>query len=152
MGAQVKVLRIGIVQNGKIIDERELTKRETVSIGNDPKATFMVVSEALPSRRAFEMFVVEGAKYFLRFAEGMDARIQLSANKVLDRAGLDKERRLVTRGGFDLLELTDDNRGKVVIGDVTVLFQFKQAALEPERPVLPADARASIIQNMDAQF
>ena len=46
-GAGIKVLRIGIVQNGKIIDERELKRRDTVSVGNSQKSTFQVSSEAI---------------------------------------------------------------------------------------------------------
>lgn len=151
-GTGLKVLRIGVVQNGKIIDERELKKRETVSIGNNPKATFMVASEALPASKPHELFEVEGGKYFLRFAENMDGKIELSRQKVADLAMLKKEGKIVKRGGADAFELSDESRGKVMVGDVTILFQFKAASAEPARPVLPADARGSILQNIDAQF
>src|SRR6187431_3193255 len=86
----IKVLRIGIVQNGKIIDERELKKRETVSIGNNPKATFMVASDALPASKPHDLFEVDGGKYFLRFAENMDGKIQYGS-KVADLAALKKD-------------------------------------------------------------
>jgi hypothetical protein len=151
-GTGLKVLRIGVVQNGKIIDERELKKRETVSIGNNPKATFMVASEALPSNKPHELFEVDGGRYYLRFSENMDGKIELSRQKVADLAMLKKEGKIVKRGGADAFELTDESRGKVMVGDVTILFQFKTASAEPARPVLPADARGSILQNIDAQF
>lgn len=148
----IKVLRIGIVQNGKIIDERELKKRETVSVGNNPKATFMVASDSLPASKPFDLFEADGPKYFLRFAEGMDGRIQLTGQQVFSVGDLRKSGKVVQRSGVEAVELTDESRGKVLIGDVTVLFQFKQAAAEPVRPVLPADARGSILQNIDSQF
>lgn len=147
----IKVLRIGVVQNGKIIDERELKKRETVSVGNSPKATFQVVSEALP-RGAFELFEAAGPKYFLRFTDGMDGKIQLTGAEVKDFSGLKSMGKVSTRGDAQAVELTDESRGKVTIGDVTILFQFKAIVAEPARPVLPPDARGSILQNIDAQF
>lgn len=148
--AGIKVLRIGIVQNGKIIDERELKRRDTVSIGNSPKATFQVTSDALP-RGVFDLFEAAGPKYWLRFTEGMDGRIQVGS-KVSDFKSLEAEGRVSQRGDAKALELADDNRGKIVIGDVTVLFQFRELVAEPARPVLPPDARGSILQNIDAQF
>lgn len=149
-GSGIKVLRLGIVQNGKIIDERELKRRETVSIGTQPKSTFQVASESLP--RSFDLFEADGSKYYLRFAPGMDGRIQITDAQVSDLAALRKAGKVSMRGDAEAVELTDDSRGKVVVGDITVLFQFKQLMAEPARPVLPSDARGSILQNIDAQF
>ena len=44
-----KILRIGIIQNGKIVEERLVRKRENVTIGQSTKNTFVVpASNALP--------------------------------------------------------------------------------------------------------
>lgn len=145
-----KVLRIGIVQRGKIIDERELKRRETVSVGTHQKAMFNVQSDALP--RSFDLFDYDGTKYYVRFTENMDGRIQLHGNKVQSFQELEAAGKVTKRGDTKAVELRDDSRGKVVIGDVTVLFQFKTAAPAPSRPVLPADVRGSLLQNIDAQF
>jgi hypothetical protein len=149
-GGGIKVLRIGIVQNGKIIDERELKRRETVSIGSSQKATFQISSDALP--RVFDLFEHAGGKYYLRFSPGMDGKVQLTGAEVKDLEGLKRAGRLIQRGDAAAVELSDDSRGKVAVGDITVLFQFKQLAAEPSRPMLPSDARGSVIQNIDAQF
>jgi hypothetical protein len=117
-----KVLRIGIVQNGKIIEERELKKRDTVSIGSNPKATFQVSSPSLPP--FFDLFEAVGSKYYLRFTKGMEGRIQLSGSRVADFGTLEKEGKVLMRGDSPAVELTDESRGKVVAGDITVLFQF----------------------------
>jgi hypothetical protein len=145
-----KVLRIGIVQRGKIIDERELKKRETVSVGNHAKAMFQVTSDALP--RSFDLFDYDGAKYFLKFTENMDGRIQLEGTKVATFPELETQGKVVQRGDTKAVELNDESRGKVVIGDVTVLFQFKTLIAAPSRPILPSDVRGSLLQNIDAQF
>lgn len=149
-GPGIKVLRIGIVQNGKIIDERELKKRDTVSIGTTPKAMFQVSSDSLP--KSFDLFEAAGPKYFLRFIDGMEGKIQLTGQEVKSFEDLKKAGRVSTRGDAQAVELTDESRGKVLVGDITVLFQFKQLLAEPSRPVLPSDAKGSILQNIDSQF
>ena len=55
-------------------------------------------------------------------------------------------------GDAQAVELSDESRGKVIVRDITVLFQFKQLISEPTRPVLPSDAKGSLLQNIDAQF
>src|SRR5438045_3307625 len=105
-GAGIKVLRIGIVQNGKIIDERELKRRDTVSIGNSQKATFPVSSDALP--RNFDLFEASGSKYFLRFVDGMEGKIQLTGAEVKSFEDLKKLGRVTQRGDAQAVELTDE--------------------------------------------
>src|SRR5688572_6753406 len=145
-----KVLRIGIVQRGKIIDERELKKRETVSIGTHQKAMFPVQSDALP--RSFDLFDYDEKTYYVRFTDKMDGRIQLEGTKVQNFPELEAQGKVIQRGDSKAVEISDESRGKVVIGDVTVLFQFKASVPAPVRPVLPADVRGSLLQNIDAQF
>ena len=79
-GVGIKALRIGIVQNGKIVDERELKRRDTVSIGNSQNSTFSVSSDTLP--RNFDLFEAAGSKYYLRWVDGMDGKIQLTGAEV----------------------------------------------------------------------
>ena len=146
-----KMLRIGIVQRGKIIDERELKRRETVSIGTDEKATFTAISDAMPKK--FDLFEYDGKQYFLRFEPTMEGRILLRGQK--DAITFNKLRNLgqVTRkSGVEAIALDDSSRGKVTIGDVGVLFQFKPPAAAPVKPVLPADIRGTLLQNIDTQF
>ncbi len=145
-----KVLRIGIVQRGKIIDERELKRRESVSIGTDNKATFTVSSEALPAN--FNLFDYDGTSYHIRYLPGMDGRVQMDGGKVSHFQALEADGTVVDRGGARSVKIADTARGKVVIGDVTVLFQFKRQAAAPVKPVLPAELRGSFLQTIDTQF
>ncbi len=144
-----KVLRIGIVQKGKIVDEREMKKRETVSVGTSEKVTFSVASDAMPT--TFDLFDYDGKDYFLRYTPEMEGRIQITGDKVKSFDELKREGRVVNRKG-DAVKLNDSSRGKVIIGDVTVLFQFKTAVAAPVRPGLPPEIRGSLLQNIDAQF
>lgn len=146
-----KVLRIGIVQRGKIIDEREMKRRETVSVGTKDSATFTVASPALPP--TFDLFEYDGKRYYLKFTSEMEGRVQLAGNEVLNFDKLRAMGRVTRRGDHDAFVMDDSSRGKVIIGgDVTVLFQFKAPVAAPVKPVLPADIRGSLLQNIDTQF
>lgn len=146
-----KVLRIGIVQRGKIIDEREMKRRETVSVGTQESANFTVASDALPA--SFDLFEYDGKRYYLKFTSDMEGRIQHVGNEVLSFDKLRKMGRVVRRGDHDAVVMDNSSRGKVIIGgDVTVLFQFKTPVGAPVKPMLPADIRGSLLQNIDTQF
>lgn len=145
-----KVLRVGIVQNGKIIEEQELRKRERVTIGYAPKCTFQVTSDRLPE--SFELFDYDGKSYFLHFDNHVSGRIQLEDEQVADFKALEARGLVVQRSGRKAVQLNDKSRGKVMIGDVTVLFQFKTVSPTPKPPELPADVRGSFLQNIDTQF
>jgi hypothetical protein len=146
----LKVLRIGIVQRGKIIDERELKRRETVSVGTDAKAMFQVASDALPPH--FDLFDYDGKDYFIRHTPEMEGRIQASGSEVKTFPDFAEAGQVSDRKGAAAVPLADSSRGKVIIGDVTVLFQFKTRAAAPLRPVLPAELRGSFLQTIDTQF
>ena len=68
-----KILRIGIIQGGRIVEERLVRKRENITIGQSAKNMFVVPSDALP--RNWLLFQVSGNQYVAHFSEGMDARI-----------------------------------------------------------------------------
>src|SRR5258706_16238820 len=72
----LKILRIGIIQGGKIVEERLVRKRENVTIGQSAKNTFVVpASNALP--RSFTLFELTPQGYVLNFADAMDGRVSL---------------------------------------------------------------------------
>ena len=61
-----KILRIGLIQNGKIVEERLLRRRESVTIGQSPRNTFVVTMvEGLP--RSYNLFELKGDTYHLNF-------------------------------------------------------------------------------------
>ena len=109
VSAARRVLRVGIVRAGRVIDERIVKQRITVTIGTREDAMFVVPS-APPS---FALFQREGADYVLHLLDGMTARLALPTGITELRGGL----------GTSVL-LTDEARGKIVIGDTTILFQL----------------------------
>jgi len=141
-----KILRIGIVQNGKIIEERLLRKRGPVSIGQSPKNTFVLPSS--PFQRSYTLFDVKGGSYALNFKGDMDGRVSVE-DAVLDLKAV-VQRKLADQKGDDFsLTLSEKSRGKVVIGDVTLLFQFVVPPPPPSKLQLPANVRRGLISSVD---
>jgi hypothetical protein len=140
-----KILRIGIIQGSKIVEERLVRRRENVTIGQSAKNTFVVpASNALP--RSFTLFEVGPQGYVLNFADGMDGRVSLGDQVVALPALRQKAPK---KGDLWHVQLNDRSRGKVVIGDVTVLFQFVAPPPVQPRPQLPPSVRSSLLQNLD---
>ncbi len=116
-----KVLRIGIIQGGKIIEERRLKKRENVTVGSAPGCSFVVSSAQVPKQ--FTVFEYSGNKHYLRWVDGMEGKIQLTDASTSDFKQITQKGLAKKRDDVNAVELIDDSRGKVTIGDVTVLFQ-----------------------------
>ena len=146
-GTGPKILRIGIIQGGKIVEERLVRKRENVTIGQSAKNTFVVpASNVLP--RSMTLFEITPQGYALNFTEGMDGRIAFDQN-VAPVTLAQLRSKAVKRGEYLHVQLSDRARGKVVIGDVTILFQFVAPPPVQPRPQLPPSVRGSITQNLD---
>ncbi|MCU1279937.1 MAG: putative abductin-like protein, partial [bacterium] len=138
--------RIGIIQNGKIVEERLVRKRENVTIGQSTRNTFVVpASNALP--RTFTIFELTPAGYAINFSDMMDGRVSLG-DQVVALPAL-RQGKAQKKGELWHLLLPDRSRGKVVIGDVTVLFQFVTPPPVQPRPQLPPSVRSSLMQNLD---
>ena len=141
-----KILRIGIIQNGKIVEERLVRKRDNVTVGQSTKNTFVVpASNALP--RTFTIFELTPAGYAINFSDMMDGRVSLG-DQVVALPAL-RQGKAQKKGELWHLLLPDKSRGKVVIGDVTVLFQFVTPPPVQPRPQLPPSVRSSLMQNLD---
>ena len=141
-----KILRACVVQSGKVIEEQRLRRRESLSVGYGPRNTFVIADNSLP--KTHQLFVVKGSQYELVLTEGMRGRLSV-ANQPVDFATLKSQGVLKKKGDFYSLELSDQHRGKVVIGEVTIIFQFVVPPPAPKRPQLPAAARGNIWQRID---
>jgi TonB family protein len=133
MGAKAqpthKVLRIGIIQGGKIVEERLIRSGDVVTVGESTKNTFVLPPSFLPKQH--KLFVAKGPQYSLVFTDKMQGKVSLN-NTVQP---LSKLQGTVAkkRGDGYWLSLSHKNRGKVQVGGVTILFQFVQAPPEPKR-------------------
>src|SRR5438132_1127425 len=103
-----KVLRIGLVQSGRVIEERIIKQRTHVTVGPNEKNMFVVTAGNLPA--SFRLFELVGSDYTLNFLEGMTGRVALPTG-ISDLAVLKGQARKNQQGAYQI-RLTDDSRGK----------------------------------------
>ena len=147
--SKLKILRIGIIQGGRIVEERLVRKRENISIGQSARNMFVVPSDALP--RHWLMFEITPRGYVAHFADAMDARIAVG-NEIISLAQLKQAGKIRRRGHSWLMLLDERSRGKITVGDMTILFQFVTPPPPQPRPQLPASVRGSITSGLDWAF
>ncbi|MBA2662524.1 MAG: AgmX/PglI C-terminal domain-containing protein [Bradymonadaceae bacterium] len=142
-----KVLRIGLIQNGKIIEERLMRSMKPVTIGSALEKNELVVPASdLP--KSMTVFDVSNGRYVLHFTSKMSGRVSLGDGVVPLEELISKGKAKKTAQGFSV-ELPPNGRGKVVIGEVTLLFQFVTAPAARPKPVLPASMRGGWGRGMD---
>jgi hypothetical protein len=127
-----RVLRLGLVRGGRVIEERVLKDREPVTIGSNENNTFVIAASRIPHE--FRLFDVESGRYVLQFTDAMSGKVALpdGLTQLSDLKGTAQR-----RGEFYRLPLPEDVRGKVVIGDCAFLFQFVSPPPAQPKPQLP---------------
>ena len=137
-----RIPRIAIVRGGRVIEERLVKQANIVTIGRGEGAMFTIRS-APPS---FSLLERTNDAWFLRFADGMSGRIATSTGiATLEQLRTNAH---ALNGGYRL-KLTDDARGKIVIGDDTILFQLVPAPPAQPRPQLPLGVKQSVAGSLD---
>ena len=144
-----RIMRIGIIQGGRIVEERLVRKHENISIGQSSKNTFVVPSESLP--RTWLLFEANARGYVAHFSDGMDARIAVG-QEIISLSQLKQTGKLAKTGNSYLLTLDPRSRGKISVGDLTILFQFVTPPPPQPRPQLPASVRGNIAGSLDWFF
>jgi hypothetical protein len=140
-----RVLRIGVILGGKIVEEKLVRDRVDVTVGQSAKNTFAVPVEGLP--RSWPLFVVQNDRYFLNFLDTMDGRMS-EGGEVKTFAAM-KGRTAKQRGNAWVVPLVDTARGKIVLGDMTLLFQFVTEPPRQPRPHLPPSVRGTLADRID---
>jgi TonB family protein len=128
-----RVLRVGVVRGGRIVEERVIKQRTTVTVGAAETATFVVPSLAAHARPIFKLFERVGDDYYLVPVPGMTGRVARAE-------GLTS----LENAGSEPLRLNDEARGKIVLGDTTLLFQFVAKPVPQPRPQLPLGVKAGL--------
>jgi TonB family protein len=133
MGSNGSVrLRVGVVQGGRLVEERILGERR-VTVGQS-EGTLIVPSDGVPRR--WRLFERQRGRYRLRLAPSMRATIARGSEVMAaDR----------------VVVLPERARGRIALGDATILFQLVRATRAP-RPQLPIALRASFARNLDRAF
>lgn len=147
-GGRTRALRIGVLLGGKIVEERLIRERIDVSIGQSAKATFSIPLEELP--RQLAVFEVKDDRYVLNFTQKMDGRLS-DGDKVmtLEQA---KTGGAVRHDDHWSLKLSSQARGKISLGELTLLFQFVSAPPIQPRPQLPHSVRGTFVDRIDPRL
>jgi hypothetical protein len=143
-----KVLRIGLVQGGKVIEERVIKQRTHVTIGPSEKSMFVIPSKNIPAQ--FRLFELNGGEYFLNFLDGMTGRVALKTG-ISDLAALRAQAKRIPLGSGQMfqVQLSEEARGKVVVGETTFLFQFVAPPPVQPKPQLPVSVKAGLANDID---
>jgi len=146
---RVKLLRVLVIQDGRFVEERLIRKHGEVSIGQGSKNTFIVPNPALP--KSYTLFEPRAShEYSLVFERGMEGRIDLgTGGEPMNLAELARTKHASKKGSQYRVPLTHKARGKVIFGNVTVLFQLVDAPPVMPRPQLPAAARGGISSHLE---
>jgi outer membrane biosynthesis protein TonB len=146
---QGKVLRVGVILGGKIVEERVLAPRQSVTIGSGAKNTVVVKAPGVPE--SFAVLVWAGDQYHLQFTEGADGNVQ-SPQGQADFGALVAQGLAKRQGKVFAVPVSEGQRGKVAFGDVNLLWQFVAPPPEAPAPVLPKEAKGNHFQSMDRLF
>lgn len=145
-----KILRIGVIQGGKVIEERLVRKRTTVTFGSDHKNTFVFTGKEFP--KAWPLFELKGNQYQLVFSDGMDGRVSVNDANV-DFSSLKAQNLAQKQGDRYRLTLNDGSRGRVQFSqDLTILFHFVAPPPVAAKPELPVSVKGGWVKSIEPVF
>jgi hypothetical protein len=148
-GQRQRILRIGVLLGGKIVEERLIRERAPVTIGQSMRNTFSIPIEGLPLE--FTLFALDEGRYSLRFLPRMDGRLSDSGGQLNTLDAL-KARGASNHGDYFQVALTESARGKLSLGDLTILFQFVTEPPRQPKPMLPASVRGTFADRFDPRL
>ncbi|MFB6373626.1 MAG: hypothetical protein ABEN55_11030, partial [Bradymonadaceae bacterium] len=121
---------------------------DDLTIGRDfDQNTLVVPVSDLP--KSYPVFENRDGEYVLNFTPEMEGRLSTSDGvKSLDQ--LKREGRSDTGEHGSYIRVSPSTRGRIQIGDVTLLFQFVTPPPTQPEPALPASMRGGWIKGLDA--
>jgi hypothetical protein len=118
---QAKVLRIGIIHDGELIEEQQIAAGEPVSIGTEEGNTF-VLKETGIELASLPLFLWADGEYQLQVTPRMKGKVNLGGKGIsVDKLRKENE---PAQEGLWSITLTEEDRGKVKLAPITVLFRF----------------------------
>ena len=145
-----KVLRVGLIKNGKVIEEKLLRKPSHVTVGQSEKCTFTLSVDGLP--QIYPLIQYKGNDYILVLNPRMQGRLNVDG-EALDFETI-RSKSIANQSQGQLVEytLTENARGKVEVGELSILFQFVKPPPAKRKAKLPKDYQKSISQRLDWAF
>lgn len=141
-----RALRVALIQAGRIVEDRTFTGRAKITVGTDAKSTFLVPMAEVPVTTAVFDLTKQGTA--LLFDAQTRGRVSLDGADAPLHHYVSKA---TARGAQLSLCLPEDAKGRVSIGEVSLLFQFVEAPKTPVAAPLPKGARG-LIGQIDRSF
>lgn len=133
-------LRVGVIQKNKVIEEILVRDPRPVRVGTDPNNDLVVGPVGTP--RTFLLFEPAGNEgYTLHVGEGMRASVEYDDQTVELLAGQHSE-----------FALKNKTRGKIAMGESTIVFEFVDAPPLVLLPPLPAPMHAGLGHILSVTF
>jgi TonB family protein len=144
-----KVLKVGLVQDGRLIEDTVLQEKQGVTIGQDPSNTFSVTEPNVPRRHQLLEFTGQG--YRLVMLENMKGRLLIGDNSLELSELVQTGKARKTPRGYEY-DLESRAKGKISIGRTTLLFQL----IPPPPPAvmlkLPKELKSNFLKSVDLAF
>jgi outer membrane biosynthesis protein TonB len=145
-----KILRIGVILAGKVVEERLIRKHASVTFGTDGKNTFVFESDAI--EKSWPLFEVKGNNYSLVFNEKMTGSVSVDG-KSIDFGSLSAQNLVQKQGAQLRYTLNDSSRGRVQFGGgYTILFTFVPAPPVTAKPAMPLAAKGGWVKSIEPVF
>jgi outer membrane biosynthesis protein TonB len=143
---KMQILRVGVIQGGKIIEEKLIRKRGPITVGSGTRNTLVLPAANVP--KSFSLFELRGNDYYLSFTEQMSGRISVG-EQATDLQSLKAQNLVRKTGATYSLKVSEGSKGRISVGEFIVLFQFIEPPPEPVRPQLPSVVRGYWMHNID---
>lgn len=149
-----KVLRIAVIQDRKIKQERLIKAGEAVRIGDDPKKNTFVVPKNGVTGSSFVLFDATSNGYALRFNDRFGAKSKVSTGGLAAKlSNLMNDSSVSREGDVAVLPLTPSDRGKLDIDGTFILFQFvAPPPVKAVKPIKAMDFRPRLMEDDDPVF
>lgn len=141
-----KVLRLGVVENGRIVEERIIRRQGSITVGRSARNTVMLAS--LDAPESLPLIDVHRGAHVLRFKKGDFGKVSCGG-EVIDLRTAARRGLAQARNGEFRLPLKEQVSGKIKVGDSTMLFQFVNAPALVVAAPLPREARGSWVKSLD---
>lgn len=122
----MRSLRIGIVLHGQLVEERLFSG--PVTLGQSLRCALSVPSDGMPFEHT--LFTVDQGRFVLHLTPAMQTRLAGVTGGVLDRGA----------------------RGRIMLGDASILFQEITTPPPAPRPRLPASIRGTLSDRIDRRL
>lgn len=140
-----RALRCAAIVDDKLYDEVHQSAPEAVSVGTDVASRILVFGPGLPPTH--RLFDVEDGAYVLDLPPGVRGRVQMRGRNIAIKELWRRQQKAQSGGKGPQsvrLRLDPSARGKLRLGESTVLFFFTEPAPVVPKPPFPEDLKPQV--------